>query len=130
MGIEWGSLSEWVAGISKVISVAGAIIYPIVQAKKNREKAIQKIIRIEWRLASYIVKEQHEHPEIDIKELYSYQEFMKNYSRTMLIGEDDQLLDLTQKLKELLVKLADKNRSSDTKEISEMLNYLKEKYKL
>ncbi|WP_232040209.1 hypothetical protein [Melissococcus plutonius] len=81
-------------------------------SKKNREKAIQKIIRIEWRLASYIVKEQHEHPEIDIKELYSYQEFMKNYSRTMLIGEDDQLLDLTRKLKELLVKLADKNCSS------------------
>ncbi|AIM26088.1 hypothetical protein MEPL4_7c01340 [Melissococcus plutonius] len=42
MEIEWGSLSEWVAGISKVISVAGAIIYPIIQAKKIEKRQYKK----------------------------------------------------------------------------------------
>jgi hypothetical protein len=106
--MEIGNIAEWVAGISKVIAIIGAITLPIVREKKKRNNSVERLARREYSLVNDIIIEYKE-KRIPIVELDSYKQFTSFNSMLMIVSDDENLIILSEKINDLLTEEIDED---------------------
>ena len=106
--MEVGNIAEWVAGISKVIAIIGAITLPIVREKKKRNNSVERLARREYSLVNDIIVEYKE-KRIPIVELDSYKQFASFNSMLMIVSDDENLIILSEKINDLLTEEIDED---------------------
>ncbi|MBO1124260.1 hypothetical protein FQS96_02085 [Enterococcus faecalis] len=106
--MEVGNIAEWVAGISKVIAIIGAITLPIVREKKKRNNSVERLARREYSLVNDIIIEYKE-KRIPIVELDSYKQFASFNSMLMIVSDDENLIILSEKINDLLTEEIDED---------------------
>lgn len=106
--MEVGNIAEWVAGISKVIAIIGAITLPIVREKKKRNNSVERLARREYSLVNDIIVEYKE-KRIPIVELDSYKQFASFNSMLMIVSDNENLIILSEKINDLLTEEIDED---------------------
>ncbi|MGM0172925.1 hypothetical protein [Enterococcus sp. DIV0800] len=104
--MESGNLAEWVAGISKVIAIIGAITFPIVRERKRKKASINRLARREYALVREIENDLKDSID-DVTNLDSYKQFESFNSMLMIISDDEELIQISEEITDLLLKQTD-----------------------
>ncbi|MGM0165435.1 hypothetical protein IGI39_000377 [Enterococcus sp. AZ135] len=101
--MEIGNIAEWVAGISKIIAIIGAITFPIVRERKRRRASTSRLARREYALVRDIENEFNNSQET-ILDLESYKQFESFNSMLMIVCDDEGLIQISEEINDLLVQ--------------------------
>ncbi|MBO1124256.1 hypothetical protein FQS96_02065 [Enterococcus faecalis] len=104
--MQVGSVAAWIAVTSKIIAIVGAITFPIIGERKRKKALISHLAHREYALVKEIENELKDSLD-DVVDLDSYKEFKSFNLMLMIISDDEELIQISEEINNLLLKQTD-----------------------
>ncbi|MGM0172915.1 hypothetical protein [Enterococcus sp. DIV0788_1] len=104
--MKFCSVAAWVAVISKILAIIGAVAFPIIDERKRRKASINRLARREYALVKEIENDLKDSID-DVVYLESYKQLESFNSMLMILSDDEELIQISEKINNLFLKQTD-----------------------